>query len=108
TSYALSLFNADYSANGIVVVITDGLDNNSKATENSVKKAIDRAHQSEALESLITILIGVNMKDSSAKFALEQYAKNVGFTDFIAVEDADENTLAKIANYVSQSISSQS
>lgn len=106
--YGSHLYASEYNANGIVVIITDGLDNVSAATQNSVKQALSKAIQNESLESLMTILIGVNMQDSYAKKALEDFAQSVGFTQFVDAKDASASNLAKIANFVSQSISSQS
>lgn len=108
TEQGRELIANDYAANGIVVVVTDGLDYTSTATIAEVKKAIDAAKSSECLESLVTILIGVNITDPNAKAALDKFAKQAGFTQFVALADADEKTLARLAAFVSKSISSQS
>lgn len=106
--YAAKLAQQHYSVNAVLFVITDGDDNHSTLNENQVKQALMESIRSESLESLVTILIGVNIQDPYMKQKLESYAQNVGFTQFIMLEDASEKTLAKLAQFVSKSISSQS
>jgi uncharacterized protein YegL len=96
-----------YLCNGVVYGISDGQDYGSTLGRKDVRLKLARAISSEALESLITILIGVN-DDSQIQDDLQKFANEVGFTQYIPVAKADEKTLAKVANFVSQSISSQS
>jgi uncharacterized protein YegL len=107
-AYGTNLHNSDYETNAIVIVITDGCDNVSRQTANSVKLALEKAVKSECLESIVSILVGVNIVDSSVKNALDQFQKDAGFTSFIPLADASKSTLAKLAKFVSHSISSQS
>lgn len=104
--YGKELQDNDYSVNGIVFVITDGMDNASTMTPTEVRKSIERVLGTEALESLVTILIGVNAGMYAA--GLDAYAKAAGFTQFVNIGDADEKKLARLADFVSKSISSQS
>ncbi|MFY0539923.1 vWA domain-containing protein [Nannocystis pusilla] len=106
--YAKALDRADYKANGIVVIITDGQDNVSSATEGAVREALERAVKSEALESLVTILVGVNVQRQTVKRYLEQFSKAAGFTQYVELGDASSSTLAKLAKFVSKSVSAQS
>lgn len=107
-AYSKSLYDADYKTNAIIIVVTDGCDNASTQTANSVKLAIEKAVQSESLESIVTILVGVNIVDASVQSALDKFQKEAGFTAFIPLADASKSTLAKLAKFVSHSISSQS
>ncbi len=107
-AYSTNLRNSDYQTNGIVIVVTDGCDNVSTQTANSVKKSLEKAVKGESLESLITILVGVNITDQYVKDALDKFQKEAGFTAFIPLADASKSTLAKLAKFVSHSISSQS
>jgi len=107
-SYAETLVGNDFSVNGIVIVITDGLDNIGGATPGSIKKALTAAVTGEKMESCLSILVGVNITEPSVKQVLEQFKDEAGFTQFVALADADEKTLAKLADFVSRSISSQS
>lgn len=109
TRYGKDLVDQDFSANGIVVVITDGDNNAGKATVGTLKAALDGAVQSESLESLVSILVGVNVDATSGLNAyLDDIAKKAGFTQYIALDKANASTLAKLASFISRSISSQS
>lgn len=104
-SYAKKLMDQDFLVNGIVFVITDGDDNASSATMRMIKEEMDRATKGEEIESLISILIGVNAMQFAPE--LDKFAKTSGLR-FIDVGDATKGKLAKLAEFVSQSVSSQS
>ena len=124
-NYATSLVDQDIDANGIIIVITDGWNNAGKHSahfhEGSyvpnkasyekqmgiVAAALKAPIQAECLESYISILIGVNC--SQAKSTLEKFHETAGFTqEFIPLEDADPQTITKIGQFISESVSSQS
>lgn len=107
-AYGKDLIKNDFSVNGIIFVITDGCDNVSKFTANNVKNELVNSLKQENLESLVSILIGVNVSDSSVSAALNDFHKVAGFTQYVEIENADSKTLAKLAEFVSKSISSQS
>jgi hypothetical protein len=106
--YGKRLAASDFSTNAIVVVITDGMDNASAQGAVSVKKVLARAVNDEALESMVSILIGVNMAEQAVADALDKFRQEAGLTQFVALADASYKTLAKLAQFVSKSISSQS
>jgi len=109
TRYGKDLVDQDFEANGIVFVITDGMNNAGKSTVDSLKKALERAVTSEALESMVSVLIGVNTDaDSGLNQYLEDIHRDAGFTQYVAIGKANAKTLAKLADFVSRSISSQS
>ena len=93
-----------FTVNGIIFVITDGVDNASHHTPSQIKAALDDIRQKESLESLVTILIGVG--DDAA--SLGYFQKEAGITHFIAMKDASKSSLAKLAAFISKSISDQS
>lgn len=107
-NYGHKLASGDFSANAIFFVITDGGDNASRSTANSVHKALTRAVSSEALESVVSLLIGVNVHEYQVSSYLQQFHKDAGFTQYIEIDKADTKTLARLAEFVSQSISAQS
>ncbi len=107
-NYGQKLSAGDYSANAIFFVITDGMDNVSRSTAKSVHKALSRAVTSEALESVVSLLIGVDVQDPQVSLYLKQFYSDAGFTQYIEVDKADTKTLARLAEFVSQSISAQS
>lgn len=105
--YGKSLCEKEYDANAILIVITDGMENDSTNTVNQAKAAIAKISQDEHLESMMTILVGVNV-DVDLSQELEDFKNEVGFTQYIGLGDADAKTLARLARFVSSSISSQS
>lgn len=107
-AYGAQLVDGDFAANAIVFVITDGDENVSKLQLPAVKKALAKVVKDERLESLVSILIGVNIQDPYIAQRLDEFNKEVGFTQFVKTEDASAKTLAKLAEFVSKSISSQS
>jgi uncharacterized protein YegL len=104
-AYAKRLMDSDFLANGIVFVITDGEDNASVTTPTLIKAEMERGTKSEEIESLIGIVIGVN--DSSCLAALTRFASDSGM-QYISGGEATKGKLAKLAAFVSQSISSAS
>ncbi len=107
-SYGQQLSTNDFSANAILFVITDGCDNASKLPAKRVKEALKHAVTSEALESVVSILIGVNVQDQMVSRQLRAFQRDAGFTQYVELETADAKTLARLAHFVSQSISAQS
>lgn len=107
-AYGLDLSKNDFSANGIVVIITDGDDNTSTLSVNAVKDELAKVVKEESLESLVTILIGVNINDPYISQRLQAFKNDVGFTQYVELGSADAKTLAKLAEFVSKSISAQS
>lgn len=105
-AYAEKLSADDYLTNGIVFIITDGLNNASRATQGMIKKEIDRAVKGEYIESLVTVLVGINTTD--CKDVLEAFQRDAGLTQYLDVGEATKGKLAKLAAFVSQSVSSQS
>jgi len=106
--YGKQLTDADFSVNGIVFVITDGEDNSSTLGIRHVREALTRAVQGEAMESLVSILIGVNVNDRRIGAYLQDFKTEAGFTQYVELEKADAKSLAKLADFVSRSISAQS
>jgi hypothetical protein len=111
-TYAQKLMDQDFLVNGIFFVITDGDDNASSATIRMIKQEMDRGSKSEIIESLIGILIGINAngenyKGEKIKDFLDTFAAGVGLK-FLDAGDATPGKLAKLAEFVSQSVSSQS
>jgi len=115
TNYGKQLLDGGYAVNGLVVIITDGCENastqqgpNGSTDPHFVKKAIQAAVKGEKLESLNTILIGVNVTDSYVKTGLDKFKNDAGITQYVNLTDASDKTLAKLAQFVAASISSTS
>lgn len=107
--YAAKLMQKFYKSNAIVFVITDGWDNASKYTADRIKTRLNDIKANENLESILTILIGVNMNSSSITSKLNDLKNRAGFDAFMPLEDASSDTLKKIAGFItSQSLSQSS
>lgn len=104
--YGKKLYDDDFFANGIVFVITDGENTHSTVTPQMIKNLIPEAVQKEELESLVTVLVGVNT--TQCRYSLEQFKDDAGLDSFIETGDVSKSKLAKLAQFVSQSVSSQS
>lgn len=107
-TYGKSLIDQDYTVNGLVCILTDGEDIGSTLKARDVKAAMDRALKSEALESLVTILIGINVQDLRISQFLQDFKKTAGFSQYIEAKDSSPKTFAKVAGFISKSVSSQS
>ena len=107
-SFAKTLTDQDYFVNGIFFVITDGEENCSHTgTVAKIKSTLASLRQTEALESIKSILIGVNVQGGTSAY-LDAFKNDAGFDEYIALADASAGKLAKLAQWVSQSISSTS
>ena len=104
--YGKKLVDQDFSCNGIVFIITDGGENASVATAQMVADEAKKSVSGEILESMISVLIGIN--GSSYSQWLSQFQKDAGLTQYIDAGDATPRKLAKLAAFVSKSVSSQS
>jgi hypothetical protein len=98
----------DYTVNGAIFVITDGIENQSTTTFDMVKKSLAKAKQTEVLESIMTVLIGVNTATPGVQTFLDTFQKEAGFQQFVDISKATEKELAKLGGFISKSISSQS
>lgn len=109
-AYGAHLSSIDYRSNGIMFVITDGQDNVSVIAKNPsvLKKAFHKIKTGEiALESFLSILIGIGDDPNDIAY-LNQLAQDAGFDQFVEIGQATPTKLARLADFVSKSVSSQS
>jgi len=107
--YGKQLIQNDFAVNAIVVIATDGCDNLSTLNASHVKEALQNAMKSECLESILTILVGVGIgRYPEVKTSLDKFKSDAGLTQFVDIKNADANTLAKLAKFISKSISATS
>lgn len=104
--YAKKLSDDEFSVNAIIFVQTDGGDQSSVHTPASVAAEKVRGVQNEWLESLSVVLIGVNA--AQYKSYLEDFKNHAGLDQYVDAGEASPQRLAKLADFVSRSISSQS
>ncbi len=105
-AYGKQLTDQDFLANAITFIITDGADTGSAATRAMIKDEVAKAVSGETLESHVTVLIGINASHCSSYLQLLQI--EAGITQYIDAGDVTEAKLAKLANFISQSVSSTS
>ena len=106
--YGKQLTQHGFLVNAIVFIITDGDDNASSLTVQSVKESLGRLRKDEELESLTTILVGAGIDSQELTSPLRLFSQTVGMDRFIHLDRADPSTLAALADFVSQHIQLQS
>ena len=106
--YAQELIDLDFITNGITFVITDGAENVSVATAQMVKDELARSVTGEIMESHYSVLIGIGTGSGDANGMLHAFQTDTGMDQFVWAGDATAGTLAKLAQFVSRSISSTS
>lgn len=102
--YGRVLGKQDFGVNGIMFVITDGDDNSSTYSAGTVKTMATEAVSGEVLESFRSVLVGVNA--THVKQYLENFRTQGGLTEYLDAGDATPGNLAKLAAFVSRSVSS--
>jgi hypothetical protein len=108
TRYGRELSAHGLDVNGIVFVITDGGDNASTLNMAAVRTALEGAVGAEVVESMVSILVGVNVGSSHTSRALMELSAKAGFTRYLELDQADAATLARLADFATRSIAAQS
>lgn len=108
SQYGKDLSKNDFDVNGILFVITDGMDNRSTFKPSDIKKRVAEMRNAEELESLVTILVGINITDPAIKQYLKDLEADGEFSKYIELDNAKASTLARLADFVSKSISAVS
>ena len=115
--YSRQMVERGYDVNGAVYVITDGGENpggghRTIASPQMIKDKVDESLRKEDIESIITTVIGLHDPSDSWSQEVERDLKylvdNAGMTKFINAGEATAENLAKLAEWVSASVSSQS
>ncbi len=109
-AYGKDLNENEFEVNAIIVIITDGMDNESGSIDaKSVGESLQTAMRDEHLESVMSILVGVGVGSYAAVSAyLDDFKNESGMGQYVELKDADAKTLAKLADFISRSVSSQS
>lgn len=107
-SYAATLYQQDIDVNGLMVVITDGYDNDSKMTANSVGDSIKSIVRSEELESLKTIVIAVNTTVQGISQKIQEFQNEAGIDQYVDIGNLTEKEFARMEGFISKSISATS
>ncbi len=109
SSYGKQLNDQNFFANAIVVVITDGANNAGTIYDASrIKQSLEEARKTENLESITLILVGVTSDDNNLDTYLQTFVNDAGISQYVSIGKATPGKIAKLAAFVSQSISSTS
>lgn len=107
-TYGKQLDAMDYAINALLVVATDGEENSSKTANTAkIKARIAQVRKDEVLESLKVIVIGIGTDPKTSQY-LDNYTKEIGADQFVSISETDAKSFAKLADFVSRSISSSS
>jgi len=108
-AYGKRLDDLEYAVNAVVFIVTDGQNNSSSKarTAKKVAEAIKKAQQEEHLESIKTVLIGVGDENNTRAY-LEDFKRDANIDQFVWVGKATASSIAKLANFISRSVSSAS
>lgn len=106
--YAKLLSDQDYLVNAAVYIVTDGLNNFGRSKLGDVAAELKQAARDETLESLVTVLVGINTLERGVAQSLDELRAQAGLGQFVDVGEATPQRLAKLSAFVSRSISSQS
>lgn len=104
-AYGEELAKRSIDVNAVVFVVTDGCDCASVLVPGHVRQAVDAAIRSEALQGVLTVLVGVNVRDPAVGTALMRFSTEAGFDHYVELERADAASLARLARFASRSIS---
>lgn len=114
-TYGKQLMANDFLANGVIFVVFDGQSNVGNINSGDVaadaaviKKVLQTARKAENLESILLILIGITRDNNGLDFYLQTVKDEGGFDQYVSIGTATPGKLAKLADFVSQSISSTS
>lgn len=107
-SYAQTLTAKEYTANGILFVITDGQNNRGHVTPADIAKAVKKARLAETMESITVILIGVTNNAADMDVYLRTFKDDAQLDQYVDIGSATPGKCAKLAEFVSQSVSSTS
>ena len=102
------LYKEEYDVNAIITIITDGEENASSPknrSASSVANAVGMAMNTEKLDSIRTILVGVNngfsgWKNGTSTY-LEKFQKEAGLTDYVDIDEFDEKAIKRIILQIS-------
>jgi Mg-chelatase subunit ChlD len=91
-------------ANGVVVIVTDGLDNQSIYGTEQVRDALTIAVERDNLESIVSIFVGILDSDSPGhqemSGSLRRLSDKMGFTHYVELDDWDAMGLARLIQFI--------
>jgi uncharacterized protein YegL len=106
--FGKDLVNSQFEVNSVLFILSDGGENASRVRDGFSKiKSLNQTLKSgDPIESFASILIGFN--DAFSNTELLQYQSDSGIDSYKSIGDATKGNLAKMATWVSQSVSTAS
>jgi len=109
STYGKQLNDMEFLVNAIVVVVTDGQNNAGSIMDPEVVgRSLEQARRRENLESILTVLVGVTNDDTNLDSYLQEFKDKAKFDSYVSIGKATPGKIAKLAQFISQSISSTS
>ena len=108
SAYARSLTAQDFTVNGIIFIITDGQNNQGRLVPADIAKSIAAARKSEVMESITVVLVGVTSGSQDMDVYLKTFHDEAKLDQYVNIGSATPGRCAKLAGFVSQSVSSTS
>lgn len=109
STYGKQLTTQDFLVNAIIVVVTDGQNNDGNIYDaEQIKKSLQAARKAENLESITVILVGVTNDDVNLDAYLQEFKDKAEIAQYVSIGKATPQRIAKLGQFVSQSISSTS
>src|SRR5262249_54997185 len=107
-TYSRTLSQQEFLTNAIIVIVTDGEETEFDVTTDRIAELLRQARASEKIiESLSVVLVGITGNQLTIQ-KLQAFQNAVGITQFVDVGSVTPGKLAKLAQFVSISISSAS
>ena len=104
--YAKTLSDNDFDVNSAIYIITDGEDNNSNSGASDVATFVERLKNKEKYGMMNSVLIGINTAGCS--HYLNTFKSTAKLDSYVDIVDGTPGKLAKLAGFISKSISSSS
>ena len=108
TKYGKELHETDFTVNAILFIITDGENNRPPMDASVIAKAVAEARAKEYLVSITSVLIGVTKNNASLSRYLQEFKDEAKLDQYVDIGSATPGKLAKLADFVSKSVSSTS
>lgn len=102
--YARLLVAQDFAVNAVIYTLTDGGDNASKTGPRHIAEELRELKREELLDSVTTVLIGVNTQDATVSRLLQDFKAQAELDQYLDAGAATPERLAKLAAFVSRSI----
>lgn len=107
-AYGGTLTQQGMVVNALIVIVTDGEDNASSSDPQDILQEVQKARQKENLDSLLTILVGINTQDKRIVGLLKKFQEKAEIDAYIDAGEATPHRLAQLMKFISDSIGAQS